>query len=67
VQNADADRIRVREHGSIFKVLLCQPMATTAAAVGNGDFGTSPFFGQLSDKLLLAFVSVSGSVEGKLQ
>ena len=26
VQNADADRIRVHEHRSIFRVLLCQPM-----------------------------------------
>jgi hypothetical protein len=27
---------------------------TTAATAENGDFGTSPFFGQLSDKALLA-------------
>jgi len=26
---------------------------TSAAAEGNGDFGRSPIFGQLSDKLLL--------------
>jgi hypothetical protein len=40
---------------------------TTAATVGNGDFGTSPFFGQLPDKSLLAFIRVCGSVERKPQ
>jgi hypothetical protein len=31
---------------------------TSAATVGNGDFGTSPIFGQLSGKPLLAERSV---------
>jgi hypothetical protein len=30
---------------------------TRAATVRNGDFGTSPVFGQLSDKPLLAYLS----------
>jgi hypothetical protein len=32
---------------------ICQPMTPTPP-VENGDFGTSPFFGQLSGKPLLA-------------
>jgi hypothetical protein len=30
---------------------------TRAATMRNGDFGTSPIFGQLSDKPLLAYIS----------
>jgi hypothetical protein len=33
---------------------------TSAAAEDNGDFGRSPIYGQLSDKLLLAFVHPYG-------
>ena len=33
---------------------------TRAATVGNGDFGTSPIFGQLSDKPLLASIWLCG-------
>ena len=36
------------EHERLFsRVLLCQPMAPSLPLEGNGDFGTSPFFGQL--------------------
>jgi hypothetical protein len=53
VQNAGADRIRTQT--SILRLLLCQPMAPPLPLSGNGDFGTSPFFGQLRDKPLLAY------------
>jgi hypothetical protein len=33
---------------------------TSAATVRNGDFGTSPIFGQLSDKPLLASIWLCG-------
>ncbi len=33
---------------------------TSAATEGNGDFGTSPIFGQLSDKPLLASIWLCG-------
>jgi hypothetical protein len=33
---------------------------TSAATEGNGDFGTSPIFGQLSDKPALACIWVTG-------
>jgi hypothetical protein len=33
---------------------------TRAATIRNGDFGTSPFFGQLADKLLLALTCACG-------
>jgi hypothetical protein len=33
---------------------------TRAATVGNGDFGTSPIFGQLPGKLLLARIQQLG-------
>ena len=33
---------------------------TRAATIRNGDFGTSPFFGQLADKLLLALACACG-------
>jgi hypothetical protein len=48
LHNASADRIRVHEHKSIFRIVPAD--GTTAATVRNGDFGTSPFFEQLSDK-----------------
>jgi len=47
---ADARRIRVRERKSIFQTVVAPADGTVAAAVGNGDFGTSPFFGQLLDE-----------------
>jgi hypothetical protein len=38
---------------------------TSAASRGNGDFGTSPIFGQLSDKLLLACTDYVGVPDPK--
>ena len=35
-----------------FEVLLCLPTAPPLPTAGSGDFGTSPFYGQLSDKPL---------------
>ena len=40
---------------------------TSAATEGNGDFGTSPIFGQLSDKPLLASIWLCGGVGRKEQ
>jgi hypothetical protein len=40
---------------------------TRAAILGNGDFGTSPIFVQLSDKPLLASAWVLGVLEHKAQ
>ena len=33
----------------LYRIELCLPTAPATTAVGNGDFGTSPIFGQLSD------------------
>ena len=41
------------ERNSILNVIVPAD-GTRAATVGNGDFGTSPIFGQLPGKLLLA-------------
>jgi hypothetical protein len=41
-------------------VLLCLPTAPGLPLSGNGDFGTSPIFGQLSDKPLLACINLRG-------
>jgi hypothetical protein len=43
---------------SQFVVLLCLPTAPSAANEGSRDFGTSPLYGQLPDKPLLAFVNL---------
>jgi hypothetical protein len=51
VQNADADRIRTR---TLFFECYVPADGTTAATVGNGNVGASPFFGQLWGKSLLA-------------
>jgi hypothetical protein len=40
---------------------------TSAATEGNGDFGTSPIFGQLSDKPALARVWIVGGAGRKAQ
>jgi hypothetical protein len=40
------------ERNSILNIIVPAD-GTRAATVGNGDFGTSPIFGQLSDKPLL--------------
>jgi hypothetical protein len=42
-----------REPNSIWSVIVPTD-GTRAANMGTGDFGTSPIFGQLSDKPLLA-------------
>jgi hypothetical protein len=55
VQNADADRIRTRT--TILWSIIVPADGNTAATVGNGDSGTSPFFGQLADKPKLAYYS----------
>src|SRR4029077_3720776 len=51
--------IRIRTQTSIFGVFIVPADGTTAATAGNGNFGTSPFFGQLTDKPLLAFTCLN--------
>jgi hypothetical protein len=41
----------------IFKLELCPPMAPELLSGGSGDFGTSPFFGQLLVKTICLSVS----------
>ena len=43
-------------NATLFGVLLCRPTAPGLPIWRTGDFGTSPIFGQLSDKPLLASV-----------
>jgi hypothetical protein len=43
-------------NATLFAVLLCLPTAPGLPLQRNGDFGTSAFFGQLSDKPLLACI-----------
>jgi hypothetical protein len=43
-----------------FKSVIVPADGTTAATIRNGDFGTSPFFEQLSDKPQLACVGLCG-------
>jgi hypothetical protein len=43
-----------------FEVLLCLPTAPALPSEGSGDFGTSPFYGQPSDKPQLAFIYSRG-------
>ena len=56
VCSADA-RMRVLkapvQNAGLFEVLLCLPTAPALPIEGNGDFGTSPIYGQLPDKRLL--------------
>jgi hypothetical protein len=47
------------ERNSILNVIVPAD-GIRAATVGNGDFGTSPIFGQLSGKLLLARIQQVG-------
>jgi hypothetical protein len=58
-QRADA-RTRVltapQPNAAQFEVLLCLPTAPMLPTEGSGDFGTSPFYRQLSDKPQLIFV-----------
>jgi hypothetical protein len=54
---ADAGCLRhSHPNATLFGVLLCLPTAPELPLRGNGDFGTSAFFGQLSDKPLLACI-----------
>jgi hypothetical protein len=41
------------QNATLFEVLLCLPTAPALPIERNGDFGTSPIYGQLLDKLLL--------------
>jgi hypothetical protein len=50
---ADDARATRAKRSSILSVIVPAD-GTSAASRGNGDFGTSPIFGQLSDKPLLA-------------
>jgi len=43
------------------KKLLCLPTAPALPVRDNGDFGTSPIYGQLSDKPLLAYLLTWGA------
>jgi len=47
---------------------LCPPMATMTANWRNGDFGTSPFFGQLFGQVSAClYVPLNGRAGGKEQ
>ena len=52
---------------TLFEASLCRPTAPGLPRSGTGDFGTSPIFGQLSDKPLLARIihQISGCVGRK--
>jgi hypothetical protein len=52
------------DRNSIWSVIVPAD-GTSAATDGNGDFGTSPIFGQLSDKPALACIWVSGVTDVK--
>ena len=52
--------------GRLFRVTVPAD-GITAATVENENFGTSPFFGQLSDKRPLACIWLSGDVGHKAQ
>jgi hypothetical protein len=43
------------EHERLFWSIVVPADGTTAATVGNGNFGASPFFGQLWGKSLLTY------------
>jgi hypothetical protein len=64
-QNHNPSRSCVRRRRYQHPIPPCW-MAATAACdtalpnAGNGDFGTSPIYGQLSDKPLLAFIELHG-------
>ena len=52
---------------TLLKGLLCLPMAPALPPGRNGDFGTSPIYGQLSDKPLPVFAHVCGVPDVKAQ
>ena len=53
----DAGSEATRAKRKQFGVLLCLPMALVLLLIQNGDFGTSPIYGQLSAKPLPAYLS----------
>ena len=56
-QRAEARKPRILSRiAALFGVVIMPADGTSAATEGNGDFGTSPIFGQLSDKPQLACV-----------
>jgi hypothetical protein len=50
---------------ALIEVLLCLPTAPVLLLGGSGDFGTSPFFEQLSDKPQLTRKCLSGLSDAK--
>jgi hypothetical protein len=52
----DAGADGTRAEFNLLEVLMCLPTAPALPPGKKGDFGTSPIYGQLSDKPLLAFV-----------
>jgi len=56
-----------RQYWHRFWMLLCLPTAPGLPLSGNGDFGTSAFFGLLSDKPLLARIRWCGGMDCKAQ
>ena len=49
----------------LFQNIIVPADGTSAATMRNGDFGTSPFFEQLSDKPQLACVGLCGLSDAK--
>jgi hypothetical protein len=47
------------------EMILCLPTAPALPTGRNGDFGTSPFYGQLSDKPLLGLCTLLGVLDVK--
>jgi hypothetical protein len=63
LKRVDADWREYRRDGSVgidFEMPLRLPTAPGLPLAGNGDFGTSAFFGPLSDKPLLACIRGCG-------
>jgi hypothetical protein len=50
-----------------FDAILCLPTAPDLPTVRSGDFGMSPFYGQLSNKPLLAHFILLGDARPKAQ
>jgi hypothetical protein len=53
MQRAEASAYGTVQNAALLGCLLCLPTAPALPIEGNGDFGTSPIYGQLSDKPLL--------------
>jgi hypothetical protein len=58
---ADGTRAKRNSTGMI----LCLPTAPVLPTGGSGDFGTSPLYGQLSDKPLLVLCTLLGVLDEK--